>query len=50
MLTSARNQFSGTIKELNIGAVNAEVIIGLKGRQRDHYRVDHQRLGREPWP
>jgi molybdate transport system regulatory protein len=31
MLTSARNQFSGTIKEVNIGAVNAEVLIGLKG-------------------
>ncbi len=31
MLTSARNQFSGTVKEVNIGAVNAEVIIGLKG-------------------
>ena len=31
MLTSARNQFSGTIKEVNIGAVNAEVVIGLKG-------------------
>lgn len=31
MLTSARNQFSGTIKEINIGAVNAEVLINLKG-------------------
>ena len=31
MLTSARNQFSGTIKEVNIGAVNAEVLINLKG-------------------
>ena len=31
MLTSARNQFSGTIKEVNIGAVNAEVLIGLIG-------------------
>lgn len=31
MLTSARNQFPGTIKEVNLGAVNAEVIIGLKG-------------------
>lgn len=31
MLTSARNQFSGTIKEVNIGAVNAEVLISLKG-------------------
>lgn len=31
MLTSARNQFSGTIKDIIIGAVNAEVMIGLKG-------------------
>ncbi len=31
MLTSARNQFPGTIKEVNIGAVNAEVLISLKG-------------------
>jgi molybdate transport system regulatory protein len=31
MLTSSRNQFSGTIKEVNIGAVNAEVLISLKG-------------------
>lgn len=31
MKTSARNQFSGTIKEVNLGAVNAEVLIGLKG-------------------
>jgi molybdate transport system regulatory protein len=31
MLTSARNQFSGTVKAINIGAVNAEVLIGLKG-------------------
>lgn len=31
MLISARNQFPGTIKEVNIGAVNAEVVIGLKG-------------------
>ena len=31
MLTSARNQFPGTIKDVNIGAVNAEVVIGLKG-------------------
>jgi molybdate transport system regulatory protein len=31
MLTSARNQFPGTIKEINLGAVNAEVLIGLKG-------------------
>lgn len=33
MLTSARNQFSGTIKEITLGAVNAEVLIGLKGGQ-----------------
>lgn len=31
MKTSARNQFLGTIKEVNIGAVNAEVLINLKG-------------------
>jgi molybdate transport system regulatory protein len=31
MRTSARNQFSGRIKEVNLGAVNAEVLIGLKG-------------------
>lgn len=31
MLTSARNHFPGTIKEVNLGAVNAEVLIGLKG-------------------
>lgn len=31
MLTSARNQFPGTIKEIKIGVVNAEVVIGLKG-------------------
>ena len=31
MLTSARNQFSGTVEAINIGAVNAEVVIGLKG-------------------
>ncbi|UOA10287.1 molybdopterin-binding protein [Methylobacter sp. S3L5C] len=31
MKTSARNQFSGTVSEVLIGAVNAEVHIGLKG-------------------
>jgi molybdate transport system regulatory protein len=31
MKTSARNQFKGTIKAVNIGAVNAEVHIGLNG-------------------
>ncbi|AMK77927.1 MULTISPECIES: TOBE domain-containing protein [Methylomonas] len=31
MKASARNQFSGTIKEVIIGAVNAEVHVGLKG-------------------
>lgn len=31
MLTSARNQFPGTIKAVNIGAVNAEIEIGLAG-------------------
>lgn len=31
MLTSARNQLPGVIKEIHIGAVNAEVMIGLKG-------------------
>jgi molybdate transport system regulatory protein len=31
MLTSARNQFPGTINAVNLGAVNAEVVIGLKG-------------------
>lgn len=31
MKTSARNQFSGTVSEALIGAVNAEVHIGLKG-------------------
>lgn len=31
MKASARNQFSGIVKEVIIGAVNAEVHIGLKG-------------------
>ncbi len=31
MKTSARNQFSGTVKEVLIGAVNAEVHVCLKG-------------------
>ena len=31
MKTSARNQFTGTVNEVIIGAVNAEVHIGLKG-------------------
>ena len=31
MKTSARNTFSGTIKSLTKGAVNAEVILGLQG-------------------
>ncbi|NOT10494.1 MAG: TOBE domain-containing protein [Methylococcaceae bacterium] len=31
MKASARNQFTGTVKEVRIGAVNAEVHIGLKG-------------------
>ena len=31
MKTSARNQFPGTIKEVHIGAVNAEIEISLKG-------------------
>jgi molybdate transport system regulatory protein len=31
MLTSARNQFQGIIKDIRIGAVNAEVIINLQG-------------------
>jgi molybdate transport system regulatory protein len=31
MKTSARNQFTGTVNEVIIGAVNAEVHVGLKG-------------------
>ena len=31
MKASARNQFTGTVSEVRIGAVNAEVHIGLKG-------------------
>jgi molybdate transport system regulatory protein len=31
MKTSARNQFSGVIKEVTIGAVNAEVVVELGG-------------------
>ncbi|WAR43980.1 TOBE domain-containing protein [Methylomonas rapida] len=31
MQASARNQFSGTVSEVIIGAVNAEVHVGLKG-------------------
>ncbi len=31
MLTSARNQFKGKIKEVHIGAVNAEVVINMNG-------------------
>jgi molybdate transport system regulatory protein len=31
MKASARNQFSGTVTEVTIGAVNAEVHVGLKG-------------------
>ncbi len=31
MLTSARNQFKGTIKAIQLGAVNAEIEIGLQG-------------------
>jgi len=31
MKVSARNQFSGTINQVVIGAVNAEVHVGLKG-------------------
>jgi molybdate transport system regulatory protein len=31
MKTSARNQFKGTVQEVIIGAVNAEVHVGLKG-------------------
>ncbi len=31
MLTSARNRFSGAVQEIHLGAVNAEVLINLKG-------------------
>lgn len=31
MKASARNQFNGTVKDVVIGAVNAEVHVGLKG-------------------
>jgi molybdate transport system regulatory protein len=31
MKTSARNQFTGTVKDVTVGAVNSEVHIGLKG-------------------
>ena len=31
MKTSARNQFAGTVSEVIIGAVNAEIHVGLKG-------------------
>ena len=31
MKASARNQFTGTVSEVRIGAVNAEVHVGLKG-------------------
>ncbi len=31
MKTSARNQFTGTVKDVAVGAVNSEVHIGLKG-------------------
>ncbi|MGI2323481.1 MULTISPECIES: TOBE domain-containing protein [Methylococcus] len=33
MKTSARNQFFGKITAVNVGAVNAEVAVGLKGGQ-----------------
>jgi molybdate transport system regulatory protein len=33
MKASARNQFTGTVSEVLIGAVNAEVHVGLKGGQ-----------------
>ena len=31
MKASARNQFTGTVSEVRLGAVNAEVHIGLQG-------------------
>ncbi|MDD5632877.1 MAG: TOBE domain-containing protein, partial [Methylococcales bacterium] len=31
MKTSARNQFTGTVNQVIIGAVNAEIHVGLKG-------------------
>jgi molybdate transport system regulatory protein len=31
MKASARNQFTGTVSEVRVGTVNAEVYIGLKG-------------------
>ena len=31
MKASARNQFTGTVSEIRIGTVNAEVLVGLKG-------------------
>lgn len=34
MKTSARNTFSGTIKSLTKGAVNAEVVLGLQGNDK----------------
>ncbi|QJD30197.1 TOBE domain-containing protein [Methylococcus geothermalis] len=33
MKTSARNQYFGRITSVNVGAVNAEVAVGLKGGQ-----------------
>ena len=33
MKTSERNQFTGIVSEVRIGAVNAEVHVGLKGRE-----------------
>lgn len=34
MKASARNQFSGTVKDVIVGAVNAEVHVELKGGER----------------
>ena len=44
-MLSARNQFKGTVKEVKLGNVMAEVVISVR-IARDRFR-DHAQLGRK---
>ena len=46
-MLSARNQFKGTVKEVKLGNVMAEVVISV-GTHRNCVG-DHARLGRKAW-